>query len=104
MFNIFATIAEFERELISERTKAGLDRARKLGRTGGRPKGITAESKRKAYSIAHMLEQKNTDGTLKYTVGQVQKELGIKKGQYYRLKEWVDNERDKPKIKVTKKT
>ena len=101
MFNIFATIAEFERELISERTKAGLNRAKKLGRTGGRPKGLTPESKRKAYAISTMLNQKNNDGSLKYSIGQIQKELNIKKGQYYRLVEWLDSERNKPKNKST---
>ena len=36
-----AALAEFERELISERTKAGLDSARARGRTGGRPYKMT---------------------------------------------------------------
>ena len=38
MFGIFAVFAEFERELISKRTKAGLQSARARGRLGGRPK------------------------------------------------------------------
>lgn len=38
MFGIFATLAEFERELIVERTKAGLAAARARGRAGGRPR------------------------------------------------------------------
>lgn len=38
VFGIFAALAEFERELISERTKAGLKAARARGRKGGRPK------------------------------------------------------------------
>jgi DNA invertase Pin-like site-specific DNA recombinase len=37
IFNIFASIAEFERALIQERTKAGLEAARARGRVGGRP-------------------------------------------------------------------
>ena len=36
-FGIFAALAEFERELISERTKAGLASARARGRSGGAP-------------------------------------------------------------------
>jgi DNA invertase Pin-like site-specific DNA recombinase len=38
VFGMFATLAEFERELISERTKAGLAAARARGRLGGRPR------------------------------------------------------------------
>ncbi|WP_066733574.1 MULTISPECIES: recombinase family protein, partial [Hyphomicrobiales] len=37
MFNFFAALAEFERELIVERTNAGLAAARARGRNGGRP-------------------------------------------------------------------
>jgi DNA invertase Pin-like site-specific DNA recombinase len=40
-FNIMASLAQMERELIMERTKAGLDAARKLGRIGGRPRVMT---------------------------------------------------------------
>ena len=36
MFNIFSSLAQFERKLIQERTKAGLDAARARGRKGGR--------------------------------------------------------------------
>jgi DNA invertase Pin-like site-specific DNA recombinase len=38
MFNIFSSLAQFERRLIQERTKAGLKAARARGRLGGRPK------------------------------------------------------------------
>lgn len=39
--NLFATLAQFERDLISERTKAGLAAARARGRVGGRPPALT---------------------------------------------------------------
>jgi DNA invertase Pin-like site-specific DNA recombinase len=40
-FSIMATLAQFERDLISERTRAGLDAARARGRSGGRPPALT---------------------------------------------------------------
>ena len=40
-FHVMASLAQMERELIAERTKAGLEVARKLGRTGGRPRAMT---------------------------------------------------------------
>src|SRR5690606_41741541 len=41
--NIMASLAEYERELIRERTKAGLQSARACGRIGGMTKGISTE-------------------------------------------------------------
>lgn len=48
MFGIFAALAEFERELIVERTRAGLAAARARGRTGGRPRKMTPSKIRMA--------------------------------------------------------
>ena len=45
VFHVFASIAQFERERISERTKEGLASARKRGRIGGRPPALTAAQK-----------------------------------------------------------
>ena len=45
IFNIFSALAQFERRLIQERTKAGLAAARARGRNGGRPKVTAAETK-----------------------------------------------------------
>ena len=47
IFHVFAALAEFEHDLIQERTKAGLAAARARGRKGGRPKKLD-EKKRKA--------------------------------------------------------
>ena len=41
IFHVFASIAQFERERISERTKEGLEAARKRGRVGGRPPALS---------------------------------------------------------------
>lgn len=43
VFHVFASIAQFERERISERTCEGLAAARKAGRIGGRPPALTPE-------------------------------------------------------------
>ena len=40
VFHIFGALAEFEREIIRERTRIGLEAAREMGRTGGRPKAM----------------------------------------------------------------
>lgn len=42
--NVFASIAEFERDLIRERTRAGLAAAKARGRRGGRPSGLKKEA------------------------------------------------------------
>ena len=51
MFGIFATLAEFERDLIRERTLAGLAAARARGRTGGRPRLMTRAKLRTAMTM-----------------------------------------------------
>ena len=43
VFNIFASLAEFERDLIRERTQAGLEAARARGRKGGLPGGLSKQ-------------------------------------------------------------
>lgn len=45
VFHVFASIAQFERERISERTREGLDAARKRGRVGGRPPALSSAQK-----------------------------------------------------------
>ena len=59
IFGIFASLAEFERELIRERTQAGLKSARARGRKGGRPKGLSPKAREKA-EIAEALYKNGT--------------------------------------------
>jgi DNA invertase Pin-like site-specific DNA recombinase len=42
IFHVFGALAEFERGIIRERTMAGLETARKMGRVGGRPRKMSA--------------------------------------------------------------
>ncbi len=51
VFGIFAALAEFERELISERTKEGLKSARSRGRKGGAPYKMTSNKVRLAMAV-----------------------------------------------------
>jgi DNA invertase Pin-like site-specific DNA recombinase len=48
VFHVFASIAQFERERISERTREGLQAAKSRGRVGGRPPALTAAQKAEA--------------------------------------------------------
>lgn len=53
-FGIFASLAEYEREIIIERTRAGLQAARERGRIGGRPSGLSDAAKKKAKSAKRL--------------------------------------------------
>src|SRR3954470_5846291 len=75
VFGIFAALAEFERELIAERTKAGRAAARARGRRGGRPYRMTIPKLRLAMAAMGKPETK---------VGALCKELGIARQTLYR--------------------
>jgi DNA invertase Pin-like site-specific DNA recombinase len=59
IFNVFASLAEFERDIIRERTNAGLSAARARGRKGGRPKGLSLEAQLKAQYAKKLYEDKS---------------------------------------------
>ena len=71
-FHIFGALAEFERQIIRERTRAGLARAR--GRVGGRPPMLTAE---KLDAARMMREQKRT-------MPEIARALGVSRATLYR--------------------
>lgn len=58
VFHVFGALAEFERNLIRERTQAGLSAARARGRQGGRKKRLSAEKQALALRLYH--ERKHT--------------------------------------------
>ncbi len=51
IFHIFGALSEFERNLIRERTKAGMEAARIRGRQGGRPKKLDSEKRKLAVDL-----------------------------------------------------
>ena len=50
-FTLFAAVAEFERDIIRERTRAGLKAARARGRKGGRPRAVTDKQLQAIFSV-----------------------------------------------------
>ena len=77
IFNLFASLAEFERDVIRERTQAGLSAARARGRKGGRPKGFP----KAAESTAYVAETLYREGEL--SARQIAKKLRISKSTLY---------------------
>lgn len=76
-FNIFASLAEFERDLIRERTQAGLSAARARGRKGGRPKGLPEKAEATAYAAETLYREG------KLSVQKIADKLGIAKSTLY---------------------
>ncbi len=73
--HIFGSLAEFERELIRERTLAGLAAARERGRKGGRPR-LMDDTK---VQLARTLHKEKT-----IAIGEICRTLGVSKGTLYR--------------------
>src|SRR3954465_2042829 len=75
VFHMFGALAEFERSLIRERTKAGLAAARRVGRTGGRPPKLTDDDIEAAKAMLA-----NPD----IVVTQIAQRLGVSPAPLYR--------------------
>ena len=75
IFHIFGALAEFERDIIRERTNAGLQAARARGRRGGRPKSLTGKKVAMAQSL---YDDKNN------TIDEICKTLNISRATLYR--------------------
>ena len=75
VFHIFGSMAEFERDIIRERTNAGLASARSRGRVGGRPKAL---SKQKIETAKKMHADKS------HSVAEICETLGISRATLWR--------------------
>ena len=80
VFRIFASLAEFERELIRERTMAGLAAAKSQGRVGGKPKGLSEEAKKQARVAESLYKEK-------YPVKEIARQLKLSRTTVYKYLE-----------------
>src|SRR5688572_32296455 len=78
VFHIFGALAEFERDIIRERTQAGLTAARARGRLGGRPKAQTLNTSKKVALAQSLYDDKNN------TIEEICKTLHISRATLYR--------------------
>jgi len=78
IFHIFGALAEFERDIIRERTNAGLQAARTRGRLGGRPKAKTLDTSKKVSLAQSLYDDKNN------TIDEICKTLNISRATLYR--------------------
>ncbi|SEH29908.1 MULTISPECIES: recombinase family protein [Chryseobacterium] len=79
IIQIFGAVAEFERNLISERTKSGLEGARKRKKLLGRPKGSSKSSIEKYQYAKHLYDNK------KISIDKACRQAGISKATFYRV-------------------
>ena len=76
-FHTFSTLAQFERDLIRERTLGGLAAARAAGRLGGRPPGLTKQAAHKAIMATFLYKKQ------KLSIAKICAQLGISKPTLY---------------------
>jgi DNA invertase Pin-like site-specific DNA recombinase len=84
IFHIFGALAEFERNLIRERTNAGLAAARARGKKGGRQKALDKEKTERLYKL---YDETNGDGSRKYAIKEICEMMGISRSSVYRYLE-----------------
>lgn len=81
-FHILCCIAEMERNIISERTLAGLNSAKAKGRIGGRPGGLTNKAKKKAKMAS--IEYRNYLKNKYRTIDDVCRKVGVSRATLYK--------------------
>jgi len=85
MIALASYFSEMERNIIEERRKAGIAAARKYGRLGGRPKGMSKQTMDKAETAIKMYHTKNEKGEYEFSVRNICKALNIGVATFYRL-------------------
>ena len=85
IFHIFEALAEFERDIIRERTQAGLLAARARGRKGGRPKTLTPKKAKMLYDLYRNKEN---------SIDEICKTLNISRTTLYRYIKFNSQSRD----------
>jgi DNA invertase Pin-like site-specific DNA recombinase len=88
IFQIFGALAEFERNLIRERTMAGLAAARARGKKGGRRKALDKEKTQRLYKL---YDETNADGSRKYAINEICEMMGISRSSLYRYLSQKEN-------------
>lgn len=76
VFHLFASLAEFERELVRERTLAGLEAARARGRKGGRPHALDPKQRKAA-----LVMMRNRD----MSIAEISRHFGVSRSTLYNI-------------------
>ena len=83
IFHIFGALSEFERNLIRERTRAGIEAARSRGRQGGRPKKLNKDKRQLAIDLYK---------SKKHSLRQICEMTGISKPTLYKYVREANNQ------------
>ena len=92
VFHIFGALAEFERDIIKDRTKAGLHAARVRGRLGGRPKAKTLDTPKKVALAQSLYENEDN------TIDEICRTLNVSRATLYRYIKTKATHKDAPNV------
>jgi DNA invertase Pin-like site-specific DNA recombinase len=92
VFHIFGALAEFERDIIKDRTKAGLNAARARGRLGGRPKAKMLDNPKKVALAQSLYENRDN------TIDEICRTLNVSRATLYRYIKTKATEKNTPNL------
>ena len=93
LFNVLGMVAEFEADLIRQRTKEGLRVAAAKGRLQGRPPKLTPNQER---ALVEMRGEVTEDGAAKYSVGELAELFNVGRATVYRAVERAQSDGRRP--------